>query len=152
MHTLRFFVLVTCVGAGLLTGGRAHAHALHAKVDVTNDPAKLEAYYDEEMPAEFADVTVTDANGAVVLTGKTDERGIWTFARPKPGKYTLKVEQTGHAAREPFEVAGAPDPGTPKVYGGRRLNKWVGLSVGVAVLLGVSGATWLRRRRVRRLE
>ena len=153
MPTLRFLVLATCAGVGVLpAAGRAGAHALHAKVDATNDPVKLEAFYDEEMPAEFADATVTDASGAVVRAGKTDERGVWTFARPGPGTYALSVQQTGHRAKVAFEIPGAPDPDAPAVYGGRRLNKWVGLSVGVALLLGVSGATWLRRRRGRRLE
>jgi nickel transport protein len=151
MRVFRFLVLaIAAAGGALLIPGRADAHAMHADVDVTNDPAKLLAYFDEDFPAEFADVTVTDADGNVVLTGKTDERGVWTFPRPKPGTYVLTVRAgRGHVAKREFTVGGA---GEETVFTGRRLNKWVGLSIGVAVLLGASGVSWLLRRRGRRLE
>lgn len=155
VRVFRFLVLAIAATAGaLVTPDRAGAHAMHAKVDVTNDPARLDAYYDEDFPAEFADVTVTDADGNVVLTGKTDERGVWTFPRPKPGTYLATVKQAdGHRAKCEFTVAGAAEPPAERtVFIEPRLNKWVGLSIGVAVLLGVSGISWLRRRRGRRLE
>lgn len=154
MHPFRLFVLATCTAVGVLVGaGRAGAHGLHAKLDYSGDPIKLEAYYDEELPADFADVTVTDADGTVVLRGKTDERGLWSFPRPKPGAYKLTVEQIGHIARAKFEIAGGPaESGAPTVYDGRPLNKWIGLSAGLLIIFCISGVTWLRRRRARRLE
>ena len=151
MRTFRFLVLVTAAAAGaLVTPARAEAHGMHADVDVTNDPSKLLAYFDENLPAEFADVTVTDADGTVVLTDKTDEHGVWTFPRPKPGTYVLTVRAgRGHVAKREFTVgAGEPEQ---TVFTGRRLNKWVGLTIGVGVLLGASGVSWLLRRRGRRL-
>ena len=150
MRTFRFLVLATVAAAGaLVIPTRADAHAMHAKVDVTNDPARLDAYFDENFPAELADVTVTDADGNVVLTGKTDKRGVWMFPRPKPGTYVLTVkEPDGHVAKREFTVGA----GEETVFTGRRLNKWVGLSIGVVVLLGASGISWLLRRRGRRLE
>lgn len=153
MRVFRLLVLATAAAAGaLLTPARAAAHAMFADVTVAADSVKLLAYFEEDLPAEFADVTVTDADGNVVLAGKTDERGVWTFPRPAPGTYTLKVKQTGHVAKREFTVTGASEAEAPAVSGGRRLNKWVGLAVGVVVLLGVSGASWLLRRRGRRLE
>jgi nickel transport protein len=153
-RVMRVFRLLVLVTAGApLTPVRADAHGMHAKVDVTNDPARLDAYFDENFPAEFADVTVTDADGNVVLTGKTDGRGVWTFPRPKPGTYVLTVkEPDGHVAKRKFTVAGADEQAEQTVYTGRRLNKWVGLTIGVVGLLGVSGVSWLLRRRGRRLE
>ena len=150
MRVFRFLVLATATAAGaLVTPARADAHGMHAKVDVTNDPARLDAYFDEDMPAKFADVTVTDADGNVVVSGKTDERGVWTFPRPKPGTYVLTVkEPDGHVAKREFTVGGAEQT----VFTGRRLNKWVGLTIGVVVLLGASGVSWSLRRRRRRLE
>lgn len=154
MPSFRFLVLATAaVGGVLLTSARADAHAMHAKVKVEGDSVRLDAYHDEEFPAEFADVTVTDAAGAVVLTGKTDETGVWTFPRPKPGKYAVTVRKPdGHVATTEFEVAGPAGPDAPTTFGGPRLNKWLGLSAGVLILLCISGASWMRRRRVRRLE
>ena len=153
MHPLRVLVLATCAVVGVLGAhGRADAHGLHATVTVTDTDVKLEAFYDEELPADVADVTVTDADGNVVQTGKTDDRGLWSFPKPKPGTYKLVVSQIGHVARRSFEVTGPAEPDTPAVYGGRPLNKWVGLSAGLLILLVISGVTWLRRRRARRLE
>lgn len=154
MHPLRVLVLATCAVGGVLGAhGRADAHGLHATVTVTDTDVKLEAFYDEELPADVADVTVTDADGTVVQTGKTDERGLWSFPKPKPGAYTLTVRaDDGHVVRCKFEVSGPAEPDTPAVYGGRPLNKWVGLSAGLLILLVISGVTWLRRRRARRLE
>ena len=150
MRAFRFLVLATATAAGALLGpARADAHGMRADVDVTGYTYKLVAYFDEDMPAEFADVTVTDEDGNVVLTGKTDERGVWTFPRPKPGTYTLKVKLTGHVARREFTVGGDAEGADSE---GWRPNKWVGLTIGVAVLLGVSGISWLIRRRGRRLE
>jgi hypothetical protein len=156
-HTLRVLVLATLPAAGvLLAPGRAAAHAMHATVTVTADAVKLEAFYDEELPADDADVTVTDADGNVVASGKTDERGLWTAPRPaKPGTYKLTVRQAGHVSRRTFEISAATDPDAadgPEVYGGRRLNKWLGLSIGVLILLAISAASWWRHRRARRLE
>jgi nickel transport protein len=146
----RYLVLATATAAGaLLTPCRADAHAVHVTFDPTADPIKVVAYFDEDMPAEFADVTVTDADGNVVRTGKTDERGVFTFLRPKPGTYRLTVKSVGHVARSEFSVSGDTE-GT--VEAGWRPNKWVGLGIGAGGLLGVSGASWLLRRRGRRLE
>jgi nickel transport protein len=150
MRVCRFLVLAIAATVGaLLTSARADAHAMHADVDLRADSCKLLAYFDEDLPAEFAEVTVTDGAGNVVLTGKTDERGVWTFPRPKPGRYTLKVTSVGHIARREFTVDGETG-GT--VSSDWRPNKWVGLGIGVGGLLGVSGASWLLRRRGRRLE
>ncbi len=147
---LRYLVLGTATVAGVLFApGRAGAHAMHADVKFVNDTVQLLAYFEEDVPAEFADVTVTDADGNIVLTGKTDERGVWTFPRPKPGRYTITAKLVGHVVKAPLPIDGAAEEAVTPTD---RRNKWVGLALGVAGLLGVSGASWLLRRRTRRLE
>lgn len=153
----RFLVLATLGAGGALLGpSRAAAHALSATLDTSGDPFKLLAFFEEDIPAEFADVTVTDADGNVVLTGRTDDRGAWAFPRPKPGTYKLTVRSVGHVAARDFAVAGAAEPTvagpTAAEPAGWRPGKWAGLSIGVGALLGVSGLSWLLRRRGRRLE
>ena len=149
-RTFRFLVLATAAAAGaLLTPTRAGAHAMDVRIDPATVLYKVTASFDEDLPAEFADVTVTDADGNVVLTGKTDERGVWTFPRPKPGRYLLTVKSVGHIARREFTVDGETE-GT--VSSDWRPNKWVGLTIGVGGLLGLSGVSWLLRRRGRRVE
>jgi nickel transport protein len=158
MRVFRFLVLATATVGGVLLGtSRAEAHALFIKVEPATDPVKVLAYYEEDIPAESADVTVTDADGNVVVSGKTNDRGEWAFERPtKPGTYTVTVKQTGHRAKDVFTVAeaaeGAGAEADQPAPTGRRLNRWVGLSLGVAGLLGISGVSWLLRRRGRKLE
>ncbi|MBM3981468.1 MAG: carboxypeptidase regulatory-like domain-containing protein [Planctomycetes bacterium] len=146
MRAFRPLVLATAVAAGvLLAPGRAAAHALHADVTVGAE-IKLLAYYDEDAPAEFAEVVVTDSDGTVVLRGKTDEKGVWSFPAPKPGAYTLAVKSVGHTAKVPFEVPGAPADG-PVTYTEWRPSKPLGLALGAGGLLGLSALYWLARRK-----
>lgn len=144
-----FFVLATvAVGGVLLAPGRADAHAMHAKVEVHADMVKLEVYFEEDLPAEFAEVIVADATGATVLTGKTDERGVWTFPPPKPGQYVLTAKSTGHTKTVNFLIAGEPAAAEapPVVFTGPQRDKLFGLSVGVGALLGLSAVYWFVRR------
>ena len=148
MRRFRLLVLATVAAVGGLPAPAA-AHAMHADVTVA-DAVTLLAYFEEDVPAEFAEVQVTDADGAVVASGKTDARGLWTFPKPKPGAYTLTVKLIGHMATREFRVAGEPD--APQVfYTGWRPNKAVALTAGVVLLLGMSAVSWFRRRR-RRVE
>ena len=98
MRVIRLLVLATAAAGGVLLGPAvASAHAMGAKVTVAEE-VRVEAYFEDDFPAEFAEASVTDADGKEVLTGKTDERGVWTFAKPGPGRYTLTVKSAGHVA------------------------------------------------------
>jgi hypothetical protein len=149
MRCFRFLVLATVATAGVLLAPEfASAHDLRAKVTVA-DEVKVLAYFEEEdAPAQFAEVSVMNAEGVAVLTGKTDEYGVWTFALPKPAAYSLKVESAGHVATVPFLIEGEPAAG-PVVYTGWRMNKALGLTIGLVVLLGISAASWFLRHRRR---
>ena len=148
MRCFRLLVLATAAAAGvLLAAAPASAHDLRANVTVAN-AVKVEAYFDDDTPAQFAEVTVINAEGAAVLTGKTDERGVWTFPLPKPGTYSLKVESAGHVATVPFRVDGGP-AAPAVVYTGWRMNKAVALAIGVLLLLGISAVSWFIRYRRR---
>ena len=148
MRRFRLLVLATVAAVGALPASAA-AHAMHADVTVA-DAVTLLAYFEEDVPAEFAEVQVTDADGAVVASGKTDARGTWTFPKPKPGAYTLTVRSIGHVAKREFRVDGEPDA-PPVVYTGWRPNKAVAVALGSVLLLGISAISWflLRRREVK---
>jgi hypothetical protein len=144
----RLLVLATAaLGGVLFTPTRASAHDLRAKVTVA-EAVKVEAYFDGDTRAEFADATVTDESGAEVLTGKTDEHGAWTFPLPKPGAYTLRVRlKDGHAAKVEFRVESESETEAPAVYAPRRMNTALALAAGLVLLLGVSAVCWYRTRR-----
>jgi hypothetical protein len=148
----RFRPLVLATAAlvgGLLTPAPAGAHAFHADVTVA-DAVTVLAYFGGDEPADDAAVTVTDAAGAVVAAGKTDDRGLWTFPKPGPGTYLVTVRSIGHVAKREFTVEEAPGAG-PVVFTGWRPNQTAGLAAGLVLLLGASAISWFlsRRRRVR---
>ena len=147
MRMYRFLVLATAATGGvLLAPPAASAHALHAKVELRADTVSVTAYFNDNFPAEDAECVLLDAGGAEVVAGKADENGRWSFPRPAPGQYTLKVKCFGHVARVPLAVDGAGGAPT-EVRTGPPLNKAVGLGAGVVLLLGVSAASWFIRRR-----
>src|SRR6478672_8663614 len=105
MRCPRFLVLATAAAVGVpLAAGPASAHDLRANVTVAGEVKVLAYFEGEDSPAGLAEVIVTDAEGATVLTGKTDDRGVWAFPPPKPGTYRLKVESAGHVAKVQFRV------------------------------------------------
>ncbi len=124
----------------------ARAHDLQATVTVS-ERVKVLAFYDDD-PAQRADVTVTDASGAVVAFGKTDDRGLWEFARPAPGAYAVTVKEGGHIGRTSFRIEGeaAPAGAPPVEFADPRPNKALGLAIGTTALLGLSAGYWFLRR------
>lgn len=134
----------------LLSAAPVAAHDLNARVTVGPYPqthvaageVRIEAWYggspEDAEPADTARVTVVDSAGNIVASGVLDARGTWTFPRPGPGRYTVAVESAGHRAEVPFE--------SPGEYTGWRLDKRLGLAIGLGVLLGGSLLVWVIRR------
>ena len=135
-------VATAAIAVVLLIPRPALAHDLRVKVDTRQDPVRVEAWYEtgfgDQDPAEAAKATVTDADGNEVASGVLDAKGVWTFPRPGPGQYTVVVEAAGHRDSVRFEQSGE--------YAGWRLDKRLGLALGLAVLLGGSLAFWYARR------
>jgi hypothetical protein len=65
-----------------------------------------------------------------------------------PGKYVATVEALGHKDKVEFELIGAADAASGATeYRGWRLDRTLGLVIGVGGLLAFSGGYWLLRRR-----
>jgi hypothetical protein len=80
----------------------AFAHKLCVEAKPRTDHVHVEAYYDDDTPAQEAKITIHKGD-AVVAEGRTDEKGVWTCMLP-PGHYTVRAETLGHAAKETFDV------------------------------------------------
>ena len=147
MRATRFLVLATAATAGvLLAPGPATAHDMNATVQVGADSVRVIVFFEDDLPAELAAASVTDAAGIEVAAGTTDDRGVWAFPALPPGEYRLTARCIGHTATVSFTVAAAP-PAEPVAYTGARLNKAVGLGAGAGGLLAASAVFWLVRRR-----
>lgn len=158
MPSVRGFVVGIVAVAGVpLTASVAFAHKLFADVKV-GETIQLVAYFEEDAPAELAQVTVTDATGQTIFTGQTDERGVLQFPKPAPGAYTLRVRCIGHTAKVTFEVPGpvgttvvapAASDDAPTLFTEKRVDSAARLALGVGILLGLSLVSWLMLRRRR---
>jgi hypothetical protein len=87
-----------------LTVGASHAfaHKMYVEAKVLTDHIRVEAYYEDDTPAQEAKVKILK-DDAVVAEGRTDERGVWTCTLP-PGHYSARAETLGHAANGEFDV------------------------------------------------
>src|SRR4051794_36181267 len=143
--THRSIVLPTlALAVVLLAPTFAGAHDMRAKWIAEAGTFRVEAWYDGDELVQQGAVTLTDSSGAVVASGKTDDRGVWTCPRPSPGSYTLVVEQAGHRFTGAVTV---PDDGKTATISPDRLDKRTGLLIGLGVLLGASLLFWFIRRK-----
>ncbi len=147
MGRFRSLVLATVPLAGvLLFAHPASAHDLRLKVDTQREPIVVFAWFEgDDTPADGASVTITSQSGEVIASGTTDERGMWSFARPGTGgSFTATVESIGHrdVVLFPLEPSGSGGE-----YSGWRLHKWLGAAIGLMLLLGGSAAYWCFRRK-----
>ena len=131
----------------------ASAHAIGVDARIVGDRVRVEAYFDDDTPARGAKVEVLDGELLVVAEGRTDEKGHWTFAKPKPGKYTVRVDAgDGHAAKTTIAIAGEVEESKSLSDGPSResFTGWQRLActgVGLAVIAGLTAALRLARRR-----
>jgi hypothetical protein len=90
----------------------ARAHAVGAEVKLKDGRVVIEVYYDDDTPGAEASVKVTDPSDKLVAEGKTDERGLWSFPAPLPGKYKVVVDAgAGHKSTISVTI---PEPAEPK--------------------------------------
>jgi nickel transport protein len=139
---------------GLLAlAGPARAHALGAECKVVGGRVEVEAYYDDDTPARDAKVSVRDAAQKVIVEGRTDERGCWSFPQPAAGKYEVVVDAgAGHRATVKVTVTGDPPAGPPQVVSDGPTREeftrtpWLKVAIGLAAIAVLAGAFWLSRQ------
>jgi hypothetical protein len=150
MRPTRLLVLAALAVVGA-TPGAARAHDLIATVTFTAAEVKVVAAYDDGTPAEEAKVTLTTAEGAEVAKGVLDDKGAWVTPLPPPGKYVVVVRDGGHRDRKEFTinppVPAATEPAVEVTYERWRIDKTLGLCIGLGVLLGGTVLYVVLRRR-----
>jgi hypothetical protein len=95
---------LSIVAIALLTLGAspAFAHKMYVEGKPLTDHVRVEAYYEDDTPAQEAKIKILK-DDAVVAEGRTDEKGVWTCVLP-PGHYSVRAETLGHAANCVIEV------------------------------------------------
>src|SRR5438128_10049711 len=77
-------VTLSCT-AVLLAADSAHAHDLLAECKLKGGTVIVEAFFSDNTPAREAKVTVRDARGGELASGRTDDAGRWSFPAPVAG-------------------------------------------------------------------
>ncbi len=131
----------------------AFAHKLKIDCRITGQRVHVEAFYDDNTPAQQATVVIKNEKNENVITGKTDERGVWICIKPPPGAYRVRAETAGHVAEEPLSVAvpsgpastgPTPDKGTTREE--ETVTPWRGIVFGCAAIAVLFTMLWLARR------
>lgn len=145
----------TIIGLILLAPSGASAHAVGVDARLAGDRVRVEAYFDDDTPARDAQVTVFDADRRIVAEGRTDEKGIWTFTTPAPGKYGIALDAgDGHAAKTTITIPVQMLPNSPiRTDGPSReeftspFQRIVWTIVGLAAISGLTILVRLVRRK-----
>ena len=90
---MRFCRLVAILFLGLLPS-MGFAHKLMVEPKFEGDRVRVEAFFDDDSPADDAVVHLLSATGEQLLEGRTNDNGVWYFDKPPPGEYILRVNCT----------------------------------------------------------
>lgn len=130
----------------------AFAHRLHVEARVTeNYQLRVEAYYDDDTPAQDARITISRGD-QLIAQGLTDDKGVRTFPCPSPGTYTVRAQSAGHAdtatlvVPQPAQAAKTSPPPPEDDRASRTRTPWARLAAGLAII----GGLWLAWRVTRR--
>lgn len=134
-------------------------HALDVQCTLQGEQLVIEAYYDDDTPAQGAKVEVFDAQGNMVSSGKTDNKGVIRLTRPKPGRYTVRVaDGAGHRTKKEMTIGAGdstslPKPSAPEAKGlmvSEGLSRdeatqmpWGKVGVGIFLILVACLCLWL---------
>lgn len=92
-------VMMTFVPLFLFTGTFAHAHGVYIFAWVEGDTVHTESYFNSKKKVKGGIVKVFDTSGTILLEGKTDDKGEYSFKLPGKSPLLLVLEaSTGHRA------------------------------------------------------
>jgi hypothetical protein len=153
----RFFIRSFMALIGVcLSASPLFAHKLLLDCRLRDDRLRVEAFYDDDTPAQQAKIVVENLEKQVIAEGLTDEKGTWNCPVPVSGEYTVRAESVGHTARETLSVRQstvdnpssierktAPEPASHEE---KISMPWLKLAIGIALIAGVGALFWFARR------
>jgi hypothetical protein len=156
----RFAVPALVLAAFCASASVAWAHAIGFSCKLLGDLVRVEAYFSDDTPAIAAHVVVRNEQNAIVAEGRTDDRGIWTFARPAAARYEVTVDGgAGHRLTQKLTIpVPAAQPGSQEnaVGDGPPRNEftripWLRLTIGLGLIFFLA-VGWLCRARIGRYK
>jgi nickel transport protein len=90
---------IVCLALGLffLAGGTALAHKVSVFAYTESGTVYTESYFSDGSPVAKGTIEVYDSDGDLLLTGKTDPKGLFNFLIPKKDALKIVIEASmGH--------------------------------------------------------
>jgi hypothetical protein len=121
----------------------SHPHKLCAKAEVLDNQLRVEAWFDNDEPAEGAKVRLLQGT-TVVQEGIADDRGLCFLKVPPTGTYVIDVNAGGGHRTEVNYALGDVAAGDSKEAVQDR--RWWGALAGLVVIVGLTlmARHWLR--------
>jgi hypothetical protein len=152
----RFRVPLFVLAAFCASAPHVEAHSIGFSCKLVGNLVRVEAYFSDDTPAIDALVVVRNGQNEIVAQGRTDESGIWTFARPSAARYDVSVDGgAGHRATQKLtipEQARQPGIQAGEVGDGPMRDDftripWLRLMIGLGIIF-LLAATWRIRSRL----
>ena len=128
---------------------KAHAHGVYVFARVEGDQIITESYFGDERKVKKGIIKVYDPSGHLLLEGKTDEKGLFSFRIPKESDLKIVLEASmGHRAEYALKADELPERSSSvqqRVQGPGFLEA----GEGVAIILMIAGIFYFGRRKWR---
>jgi hypothetical protein len=110
-------------------------HKLCAKLDIQADKLIVEAFYDNDIPAENAKVKLLQQQKTLAEV-TTDDRGMCTLAIPPAGDYLLEINAGGgHRTEVTFTIGAEAVAAAGDTKADVSNQRWWGTTVGVLIIV-----------------
>ncbi|MCE9529871.1 MAG: hypothetical protein K8T89_01825 [Planctomycetes bacterium] len=134
-----------------ITAAPAHAHRMMLEVKLKDQRLRVEAFYDDDTPAQLAKILVENAQKDIVVQGVTDEKGVWNCLIPASGEYTIRAEaRDGHFAKERLTIPPTGTEISPALVPPSReettQTPWLKMAIGLGLITLLFTTLWFFRR------
>ncbi len=138
-----FFLVVSMIV--LLSASPTLAHKMMAYWEVEST-VHLEVFFSDGAPAKGVEVKVLGEDGTLLVEGKTDKEGRFSFHTEEEGPYTaICQEELGHRTQVKIDIEGRAKKGKESVERGVLLRE---IFAGLGYIFGVAGVLmWIFSRR-----
>jgi len=139
--------LITSLFFFFISVATVHAHGVHVFARLDGDLIVTESYFSDERKVNEGVIRVYDPSGALLLEGKTDDKGVFSFKVPQETDLKIVLEVSmGHRA----EYLLTAEELTGRASTERQPERGPGLleaGVGIGIILLIAGLTYFGRRK-----